>query len=41
MENSKNLVVPLHTTRSVAVRHRLTTFWHTMIGKKILLSQTR
>jgi succinate dehydrogenase cytochrome b subunit len=40
MENSKNLVVPLHTTRSVAVRHRLTAFWHTMIGKKVVMAVT-
>lgn len=45
MENSKNLnpVVPLlgnATTRSVAVRHRLTAFWHTMIGKKVVMAVT-
>jgi len=42
METSKNLnpVVPLHTTRSVAVSHRLTAFWHTMIGKKVVMAVT-
>jgi succinate dehydrogenase / fumarate reductase cytochrome b subunit len=45
MENSKTLnpVVPLlgnATTRSVAVRHRLTAFWHTMIGKKVVMAVT-
>ena len=42
METSKNLnpVVPLHTTRSVAVSHRLTAFWHTLIGKKVVMAVT-
>ena len=42
METSKNLnpVVPLHTTRSVPVSHRLTAFWHTMIGKKVVMAVT-
>ena len=45
MDNPKNLnpVVPLlgsATTRSVAVRHRLTAFWHTMIGKKVVMAVT-
>jgi succinate dehydrogenase / fumarate reductase cytochrome b subunit len=42
METSKNLnpVVPIHATRSVAVSHRLTAFWHTMIGKKVVMAVT-
>ena len=42
METSKNLnpVVPLHMTRSVAVSHRLTAFWHTLIGKKVVMAVT-
>src|SRR6202008_3819813 len=37
---NRNTVVPLHTTRNVAVRHRLTAFWHTVIGKKVVMAVT-
>ena len=38
-----NPAVHLHgeaTTRSVVVRHRLIAFWHTMIGKKVVMAVT-
>jgi succinate dehydrogenase / fumarate reductase cytochrome b subunit len=45
MQNLKHLnpAVPLHgdvTTRSVVASHRLTAFWHTMIGKKVVMAVT-
>ena len=45
MQTPKNLnpAVHLHsvaTTRSVAVRHRVVAFWHTMIGKKVVMAIT-
>ena len=45
MQNIKNssLAVPLHgdaTTRSVVASHRLIAFWHTMIGKKVVMAVT-
>src|SRR4030095_324194 len=38
-----NPAVHLHgvaTTRSVVARHRLIAFWHTMIGKKVVMAVT-
>jgi succinate dehydrogenase / fumarate reductase cytochrome b subunit len=45
MQNTKNLSPAVHlhgnaTTRSVAVSHRLIAFWHTMIGKKVVMAIT-
>ena len=45
MQNLKNLnpAVPLHgdvTIRSVVASHRVTAFWHTMIGKKVVMAVT-
>jgi len=45
MQNIKNLspAVQLRadaTTRSVVVSHRVTAFWHTMIGKKVVMAIT-
>ncbi len=45
MQNTKNLSPAVHlhgnaTTRSVVVSHRVTAFWHTMIGKKVVMAIT-
>src|ERR1700739_2649796 len=45
MQNPTNLnpAVPLHgdaTARSMVASHRVTAFWHTMIGKKVVMAVT-
>ena len=45
MQNTKNVHSAVHvhgaaTSRSVVVSHRVTAFWHTLIGKKVVMAIT-